>query len=193
MALVKCKQCGNEVATNAAACPKCGAPVPKGMSVTKVLLFVFGGLFSLCFLGTCITGMGAAMRAKGGGSASAAQGSGSATTAVAAQKEAAQKVEIRTLLREYADNEVRADSNFKDHMIQTVGIVGDVKKDITNSIYVTLGTGKEFEIPQVQCFFDDAQAQKAATLSKGAKVGVRGRVSGLMMNVLVKDCEFIDL
>jgi hypothetical protein len=187
MALVKCKQCGNDVATNAAACPKCGAPVPKGTSVTKVLLYVFGGLFSLCFLGTCLAGLGSKMREqKGGASASASQGS-------TRQAEAPKLVEIRTLLREYADNEVRADSNFKDQVIQTAGIVDDVKKDITNSIYVTLGTGKQFEIPQVQCFFDDAQAQKAASLSKGAKIGVRGRVSGLMMNVLVKDCEFIDL
>jgi hypothetical protein len=192
MALVKCKQCGNDVATNAAACPKCGAPVPKGTSTTKVLLYVFGGLFSLCFLGTCLAGLGSAMREqKGGASASANQGG--ARPAEAPKQQAAKQVEIRTLLREYADNEVRADSNFKDQVIQTVGIVDDVKKDITNSIYVTLGTGKQFEIPQVQCFFDDAQAQKAASLSKGAKIGVRGRVSGLMMNVLVQDCEFIDL
>ena len=29
MALVKCKDCGNEVSDSAASCPKCGAPVPK--------------------------------------------------------------------------------------------------------------------------------------------------------------------
>jgi hypothetical protein len=191
MALVKCKQCGNDVATNAAACPKCGAPVPKGTSAGKILLYVFGGLFSLCFVGTCLAGVGSAMRGKGGAAASGSQGS--ARPAEAPKQQTAKQVDIRTLLREYADNEVRADANFKDQVIQTVGIVDDVKKDITNSIYVTLGTGKQFEIPQVQCFFDDAQAQKAATLSKGAKIGVRGRVSGLMMNVLVQDCEFIDL
>ncbi|RKI01739.1 hypothetical protein [Corallococcus sp. AB038B] len=89
----------------------------------------------------------------------------------------------RTLLAEYADNEVRADSNFKGQTIQTAGIVDDVKKDITNSVYVTLGTGKQFEVPQIQCF----------VLSKRTKIGVRGRVQGLMMNVLVQDCEFIDI
>lgn len=31
MALVKCKDCGNEVSDSAASCPKCGAPVPKVM------------------------------------------------------------------------------------------------------------------------------------------------------------------
>lgn len=28
MALVKCAECGNEVSTSAASCPKCGAPSP---------------------------------------------------------------------------------------------------------------------------------------------------------------------
>lgn len=44
----------------------------------------------------------------------------------------------------------------------------------------------------VQCFFDDAHAAKAAQFNKGDTVTVRGRVDGLMMNVLVKDCEFIE-
>ncbi|MHA7631620.1 OB-fold protein [Corallococcus sp. M7] len=188
MALVKCKQCGNDVASNAAACPKCGSPVPRGASVLKVSLFVVGGLFSLCFLGTC---MGAVGAAKKGASPSGASASSSARETAAPPEPKA--VAIRTLLAEYADNEVRADSNFKDQVIQTAGIVDDVKKDITNSVYVTLGTGKQFEIPQIQCFVTDDQVKKAASLSKGTKIGVRGRVQGLMMNVLVQDCEFIDI
>ncbi|WP_158621644.1 OB-fold protein [Corallococcus aberystwythensis] len=186
MALVKCKQCGNDVASNAAACPKCGAPVPRGTSVLKVTLFVVGGLFSLCFLGTCLGAVGAA---KKGSSSSGASSSSAAPTPPPEPK----LVAIRTLLAEYADNEVRADSNFKDQIIQTAGVVDDVKKDITNSVYVTLGTGRQFEIPQIQCFVTDDQVKRAASLSKGTKIGVRGRVQGLMMNVLVRDCEFLDI
>jgi len=185
MALVKCKQCGNDVATNAAACPKCGAPVAKKSSVGKILLFVFGGLAAMCFIGTCVGGA-ASMAGKGASGTSASAGDSKPA-------EAPKQVDIKTLLREYADNEVRADSSFKGQVILTSGVVDDVKKDITNSIYVTVGTGKQFEIPQVQCFFDDEHAAKAAALSKGAKVGIRGRVSGLMMNVVVRDCEFVDL
>jgi hypothetical protein len=44
-----------------------------------------------------------------------------------------------------------------------------------------------------KCFFDDAHAKKAASLSKGARVTVRGRVTGLMMNVVVRECEFVGL
>jgi hypothetical protein len=71
--------------------------------------------------------------------------------------------------------------------------VGDVKKDFLDAMYVTLGTGGALEVPKVQCFFNDSEAKKAATLSKGARVTVRGRVEGLMLNVLVRRCEFVSL
>jgi hypothetical protein len=189
MALLKCKQCGNDVASNAAACPKCGAPVPRGRSVLKLALFVcIGGVFSLCFLGTCVSAVRGADRASSRGS-----GSAGASKADAPARPAPKMVELRTLLSEYSDNEVRADSNFKDQVIQTSGVVDDVKKDIMDSVYVTIGTGRQYEIPQVQCFVSDEQVKKAASLSKGTRIGVRGRVQGLMMNVLVHDCEFVDL
>jgi hypothetical protein len=98
-------------------------------------------------------------------------------------------VPIATLLSEYKQNEVRADQQFKGQIISTTGKVGVVKKDIMNSIYVTVGTGAVFEIPEVQCFPSDGQENKAAALSKGDTVAISGRVEGLMMNVLVKDCQ----
>lgn len=99
-------------------------------------------------------------------------------------------VDIKTLLKEYKDNEVRADVQFKGKRVQITGKVGDIKKDIMDRIYVTVGTGKQLEIPEVQCFFDDEHASKAAALSKGQSITVKGTVKGLMMNVLVEDCEF---
>lgn len=102
---------------------------------------------------------------------------------------AVMRVPIEKLLGEYKDNEVRADGQFKGQLVQVTGVVGDVKKNVTDSIYVTVGTGQQFEIPEVQCFVADGQEKRAAALSKGAKVTVRGRVDGLMMNVLVRDCE----
>lgn len=101
------------------------------------------------------------------------------------------KVALPDLLAEYHDNEVRADGRFKGKVLRTSGLVGDVKKDILNSIYVTVGTGKMFEIPVVQCFVRSGEERRAAALSKGDRVTVRGRVEGLMMNVLVKDCEIV--
>jgi hypothetical protein len=108
--------------------------------------------------------------------------------AVAAQQSAAA---LGDLLDEYKDNEVRADAKYKGNTIEVTGLVGDVKKDILGSIYVTVGRGALFEFPVVQCFAASGQEAAAAGLSKGNKVTVRGRVSGLMMNVLVKDCSIV--
>ncbi|MCY1083423.1 OB-fold protein [Archangium lansingense] len=183
MALVKCKQCGGDVASDAAACPKCGAPPPRGASVGKKVAFALAGLFGLCFFGTCVS---AVVKARNNGGTSASQMS-------SLPDEAVKMVHLREILSEYRDNEVRADSHFKGRVIQTAGYVRDVKRDILGKIFVTVGTGQQLEIPVVQCAFSDAHAQKAASLSKGTPVGIRGRVDGLMMNVLVKDCVFVDL
>lgn len=99
-------------------------------------------------------------------------------------------VDLKTLLGEYKDNEVRADAQFKGKRIQVTGKVGDVKKDILDKIYVVVGSGIQLEIPRVQCHFSDEHALKAAMLSKGQDVTVKGTVKGLMMNVRLDDCEF---
>ncbi|WP_076606326.1 OB-fold protein [Cystobacter fuscus] len=179
MALVRCKQCGTEVATDAVACPKCGTPRPRGMSTGKVLALIFGGLGLVCF-GTCFLG-GLVSALKGGG----------ATAAGAASSGPARTVEIRTLLGEYRDNELRADGAFKGHVIQTTGTVTDIRKDMLNDAYLVLSDGAAFEAVRVQCALGKAQAAKAASLSKGARVTIRGRVAGLMMDVLVRDCELV--
>lgn len=36
MALIKCKECGNEVSTEALSCPKCGALISKKIKVALV-------------------------------------------------------------------------------------------------------------------------------------------------------------
>lgn len=98
-------------------------------------------------------------------------------------------VELRALLGEYKDNEIRADARYKSKPIQVTGIVGDVKKDILNQPFLTLGTGEEFEIPVVQCALTAAAADRAARLHKGDTVTVRGTGNGLLFNVHVKNCE----
>jgi hypothetical protein len=58
-----------------------------------------------------------------------------------------------------------------------------------DEIYVTVGTGQAFEFPVVQCFISKGQESKAANLSRRKQITVRGQVDGLLMNVLLKDCE----
>lgn len=103
----------------------------------------------------------------------------------------AELVDIAVLFMMYRENEVRADAAYKGKVIQTSGVVVDVKKDLLDSVYVTLGTGARREFSNVQCFVADSDVSTAAALSPGDNVDVRGRVDGLMMNVLMKECVFV--
>jgi hypothetical protein len=113
-------------------------------------------------------------------------------SAPAAPRTADIVVDAATLIAAYESNEVAADMKYKGKVLQVSGKVGDIKKDILDNIYVTLGTGKQFELRQVQAFFDDADAGRAATLSKGQRITVIGQCDGLMMNVVVKDSTFVE-
>lgn len=56
MALITCRECGNEVSSNAETCPKCGARVkPKSNTAWKVLGIAVGVPFAL-FVGFAIKG-----------------------------------------------------------------------------------------------------------------------------------------
>jgi exonuclease VII large subunit len=98
-------------------------------------------------------------------------------------------VDIKSLLSEYKDNEVRADSEFKGKNVRVTGKVGDIKKDLLDHMYVTVGTGRQFEIPTVQCMLNAENQGAASSLKKGQTITVEGEVKGLMMNVLIEDCD----
>jgi hypothetical protein len=98
---------------------------------------------------------------------------------------------IGELLGEYKDNELRADGKFKGKTVQVTGVVDAVKTDVMGHIDVSVGTGKILEVPVLQCFFAASEAAGVSSLSRGEKVTVRGRVAGLTMNVLARDCELV--
>jgi hypothetical protein len=178
MALVRCKQCGGDVASNAAACPKCGAPQPRDINIGKLFGIAVAVLAAVIFIPWAL-----AQRSE--------RAAAAAATAAAQRAANAKQVEIRTLISEYADNEVRADAAFKGKLIQTTGVVDDVKRDVLNTVYVIVGTGKRYEARAVQCFLDEDNAKTVSSLTKGSRVIIRGRVKGLLMNVLVEDCEIV--
>lgn len=105
--------------------------------------------------------------------------------------EMAVTVEAATLMADYKGNEVRGDAKWKNKKVRVFGIVSDIKKDILDRPFITIGTGAAFEIPEVHCTLASGQEQNAATISKGAKVMMRGRVEGLSMNVQVSDCQLV--
>lgn len=159
------------------------AKPPTSMGV-KLLAGI--GCLGVLGMGTCATC--AVIGAKGAADGVKAGAGVSAPAEPEAPAAPAASVEIGTLLSEYKDNEVRADAAYKGKTIKVTGAVDDIKKDILDNPYITVGTGKQFEIPQVQCSLAKSSVGAAMQLSKGAKVTVVGKVSGLMMNVQISDC-----
>ncbi len=98
--------------------------------------------------------------------------------------------DVSKVLQAYKDNEVRADAMLKGKRIRIAGTVGEIKRDITHTIYVTVGTKAGLEVPMAQCFFSDAHTDEVAALQPGAQVVVDCTCKGLMMNVLLDDCAF---
>lgn len=94
------------------------------------------------------------------------------------------------LLNLYAANELAGDAEYKGKEIRITGVVGRIGNDILGTPYVTLGSGGELEVRQVQCMLDKASASIAARLTPGQTITMRGKVDGLMMNVIVRSCSF---
>lgn len=117
-----------------------------------------------------------------------APSSSAATTPALKLGRPAMRVSAKEVLEEYKNNEVRADGQYKDKLVQVRGLVGETKKDISGAIYVTIGTGGLLEVPVLQCFAKDGEEKAFAALNKGDTITVAGRVEGLMMNVIVKEC-----
>ncbi len=183
MALIKCSECNKEMSDSATACPNCGKPYvkPRKISVVEWIgIFVFGGIGFLFLISN----------------KKAPETAGVATQAAVQQEVAAPalavepvlKVGLKELLSSYENNEVAADNQYKGKLIEVKGVIGEVKKDILGTLYVTVGTTKELEIPQVQALFEDSANGQLAQLKKGAQITVVCRVNGLMMNVLAEKC-----
>lgn len=93
------------------------------------------------------------------------------------------------LAEEYENNEVSADSKYKNKVFFVDGVVEDISKDLFDKVTVSL-VGYEL-FGSVTCYVDDAQ--KVMSLTKGMRIVVRGRCDGTMLGVNMKDCEIIEV
>ena len=98
------------------------------------------------------------------------------------------KVNVRNILSAYEMNEVNADNKYKNRLVEMTGFVDDIKKDFMGDLYITLGTGKRFEVPQVQAFFDASMNSQLSNFRKGGAVTIVCRIDGLIMNVVANEC-----
>jgi len=127
--------------------------------------------------------------ASAGGENQSGSNSGSTSqTDTAKQQEQAIPVTATKLYADYQANEIAADNTYKGKLIEVSGTVDNIGKDILDSPYVSLKTSDLFG---VQCMLDDSAIAEASALAKGTKVTLRGRVSGKLGSVLVRECVLV--
>lgn len=99
------------------------------------------------------------------------------------------KVDAKKLNADYEANEVSADQQYKGKIVEVSGTIKDIGKDILDDPYVSLESGNV--IFTVQCMFDKSDSNQLASLSKAQKINLRGKVSGKLGNVIIKDCQIV--
>ncbi len=169
-----CKTCGEPVSKNAKICPHCGETLLEPKKKTSVWTW----LVLLLFIGYMV----------GEVTKKDTVSSTDYSTKKSISSVYATPVDIEDILSAYKNNEVGADNEYKGQVIQVTGRIDSIGKDILDNMYVTLGTGSKYEIPRIQAFFDDSASASLGRLKKGDRLTVVCRISGLMMNVLAKEC-----
>lgn len=125
----------------------------------------------------------------GGDSSTSGTNSSGSNEAKTAPAEQAIAVTSTKLYADYKANELSADNTYKGKLVEVSGTVDNIGKDILNSPYISLKTGDI--IGSVQCMLDDSAVAEASAMAEGTKVTMQGRVSGLMGNVIVKECVLV--
>ena len=177
-----CKICGKELAKNAKVCPNCGQDQRNFFARHKVL----SGLGILVILGVI---------------GSFNSNSNKPTEIQQSAQEVKKEVKIEEninpeitvsavdLIKEYANNEVKADQMYKGKVARITGIVDGIDSDMSDDAVVRLSDGSEFSITNVHCYIKSSDKEKAATLAKGQNVTIIGKLNGEVVgSPCVKDC-----
>lgn len=99
------------------------------------------------------------------------------------------KITAPNLLKEYKDNEVRADGKYKGKVLEVSGTVDGIGKDLMDTMYVSL---KGDVIFGIQCMFAKKHESKLASLKKGQEITLKGKCTGKMGNVILRGCMLVE-
>ena len=204
-----CSNCGNEF--EGKFCPECGAPaqqvnIPeqpfaqqstpqqypttpqkKKTGCLKIALIVFA---VICFLVIIISIVGN----KNANSSSPANSQSIKGNISSQESQEPQKTYIEvtasTLLNDYDENGVAADTNYKDQYLKVTGTIDKIDKDVLDSAYVTLKNDDDpYSFVSVQCYFREDNLDVISTLHSGDVITISGRCDGSTLNVVLKDCN----
>jgi hypothetical protein len=166
-----CPKCGESILSNAQKCKHCGSDTRNWFAKHKIIT----GILALFLLGMVMNAI-----------SPSSPSSSNSDSPAAAERQPDARVTATALYAAYEANGIAADAAYKDKIVEVSGTVGNVDKDILDSMYVTLKTGNI--IGSVQCMLEDSELNTAMSLSEGNQITVVGRVSGKLGNVLLREC-----
>lgn len=109
-------------------------------------------------------------------------------------KEPSIEITASQLAKEYADNEVKADSKYNGKVLLVTGTINDIGKGLLDDIYVTMGTGISVDFDDgfgVQCSFPDKHEKEVANLNKGYSIKIKGKCGGVLGYVQLDGCQIV--
>jgi|GEM_PF-3800275 len=187
MALVTCKECNNRISDTADKCPLCGA---KNKKKTSLFTWILGGLFAFIVWGGITESKIAAHHAKNNSTTHAYAAEPEYQTQVVQPEEVITTTAVE-MSREYENNEARADSIYKDKLIQISGKVSSITKDFSDNTVVQLSGIDDFH--DVHAGLNESEETKAINLQKGQKITLRCKSKGeVIASAMLDNCLFFD-
>jgi hypothetical protein len=104
------------------------------------------------------------------------------------------KISAVDLAREYEENEVRANNNYKGKLLLVTGTVESIDSGIFNSVSITLNDGNRYSFSHPMFSFrEQAEKDKVAQLNIGDYVTILGTASksSVLGRAMIDDCIFI--
>lgn len=96
-------------------------------------------------------------------------------------------VDAKVLFEEYNNNEEASNTKYLGKVIEVSGIVKAVETDDRGTMSVVIDSGNE--MGSVNCQFE--KRDEMPDMDKGSSVRIKGFCSGLLMDVVIVDCEIV--
>jgi len=97
------------------------------------------------------------------------------------------RISAENLYKEYSDNPVAADEKFKGKTLKVVGYIGLINQEKDRRISILLDT--KTVNGYIFCYFPEYRSKDIAKLKPGDYRTVKGECTGMMVGVVLEDCE----
>lgn len=170
--LTNCKKCGKEIAKSAKFCTSCGADQRSFLVKNKIFIIIF-------FL---IIGFVSILGSENDNQKGAKIPTESSKPSIV--------VQAQDVISVFEKNEIKGKQMYTGKVAEITGIVIDVR-EMFDQVYVLLGSGQDFEITALQCYFEDQeQINKLAEVCPGQRITLVGTIGEqLIWHIDVHDCR----